>query len=87
MAATAGSAPCIQRRPNAWLMEYQWANLGRTTNAGLTISTLRTGLDPIFASNIGPESNYLFIAPFTHDPGTNNIWLGGNYLYRGPRSG
>jgi photosystem II stability/assembly factor-like uncharacterized protein len=67
-----------------WLMSWQWANLGRTTNAGLNISTARIGLDPIFASNIGDVSNYLFIAPFTHDPGTNNIWLGGNYLYRGP---
>src|SRR5688572_20405135 len=67
-----------------WLLSYQWANLGRTTNAGLNISTARLGLDPIFASNIGDVSNYLFIAPFTHDPGTNNIWLGGNYLYRGP---
>jgi hypothetical protein len=67
-----------------WLMSYQWANLGRTTNAGLNISTARIGLDPIFASNIRPESNYLFIAPFTHDPGTNNVWLGGNFLYRGP---
>ena len=68
---------------STWLMEYQWANLGRTTNAGLNISTARTGLDPIFASNIGPESNYLFIAPFTHDPVNQLIWLGGNYLYRG----
>ena len=70
-----------------WLMSYQWANLGRTTNAGLLISTARIGLDPIFASNIGDVSNYLFIAPFTHDSGTNNIWLGGNYLYRGPSFG
>ena len=68
-------------------MEYQWASLGRTTNGGLNISTARIGLDPIFASNIGPQSNYLFIAPFTHDPGTNNTWLGGNYLYRGPSFG
>ena len=67
-----------------WLMSWQWANLGRTTNAGQLISTARIGLDPIFASNIADVSNYLFIAPFTHDPGTNNIWLGGNYLYRGP---
>jgi hypothetical protein len=72
---------------NTWLMEYQWANVGRTTNAGLNISTARTGLDPIFASNIRPEANYLFITPFTHDPGSNNIWLGGNYLYRGPTFG
>jgi hypothetical protein len=71
-------------QPSQWLMSWQWANLGRTTNAGLNISTARIGLDPIFASNIGDVSNYLFIAPFTHDPGTNNIWLGGHYLYRGP---
>ena len=51
-----------------WLMEFQWANVGRTTNGGFTISQSRTGLDPIFASNLGPEGNYLFIAPFTHDP-------------------
>jgi hypothetical protein len=70
-----------------WLMEYQWAQLGRTTNSGFTISTARTGLDPIYASNIAPESNYLFITPFTHDPATNNIWLGGHYLYRGPQFG
>lgn len=71
-------------QPNMWLMEYQRASLGRTLNAGLIISTARNGLDPIFASGTSPESNYLFIAPFTHDAGTNNIWLGGNYLYRGP---
>ena len=71
-----------------WLMEFQWASLGRTTNGGFTINQSRTGLDPIFAGGLGPEGNYLFIAPFTHDPGTNNIWLGGNYLYRGQhRSG
>ncbi len=70
-----------------WLMEYQWANLGRTTNGGTTISQARVGLDPIQANNLGPEANYLFIPPFTHDPGTNNIWLGGNYLYRGPQFG
>jgi len=72
---------------NTWLMEFQWANLGRTTNGGLNISQSRAGLDPIQASNLGPEANYLFVPPFTHDPGTNNIWLGGNYLYRGPSFG
>jgi hypothetical protein len=70
-----------------WLMEFQWASLGRTTNGGFTISQARTGLDPIFASGLGPEGNYLFISPFTHDPATNNIWLGGNYLYRGSSFG
>jgi len=72
---------------DTWLMEYQWASLGRTTNGGLIISTLRAGLDPIFASNIAPESNYLFVAPFTPDPVSNVIWLGGEYLYKGPNFG
>jgi hypothetical protein len=72
---------------STWLMEFQWASLGRTTNGGQIISTLRAGLDPIFASNIGPESNYLFVAPFTHDPVSNIIWLGGEYLYKGPNFG
>jgi hypothetical protein len=72
---------------SAWLMEYQWARVGRTINAGLSISQSRTGLDPVFASNIAPEANYLFIAPFTHDPLSNVIWLGGEYLYRGATFG
>jgi hypothetical protein len=68
---------------NVWLMEYQWASLGRTINSGLTISQARTGLDPIVASNIAPDANYLFIAPFTHDPASNAIWRGGEDRYRG----
>src|SRR5215212_8037873 len=68
---------------NVWLMEYQWASVGRTINAGLNISQSRTGLDPIFADNLGPQANYLFIAPFTHDPVSNVIWLGGEFLYHG----
>ena len=68
---------------STWLMEYQWSNVGRTTNAGVTIVMSRAGLDPIVASNIGPEANYLFIPPFTHDPISNVVWLGGEYLYQG----
>ena len=75
-------------QPSTWLMSSQWAGgLGRTINGGLSVIQSRSGLDPIQASNLGPEGNYLFIPPFTHDPGTNNIWLGGNYLYRGPQFG
>lgn len=73
-----------------WLMSYQWGNLGRTTNGGLTMTgppLSRAGLDPIVASNIRDVSNYVFIPPFTHDPGTNNVWLGGQFLYRGPSFG
>ncbi len=36
---------------STWLMEFQWANLGRTTNGGNTFTQSRTGLDPIVASN------------------------------------
>jgi hypothetical protein len=72
---------------STWLMEFQWASVGRTTNGGTTLSTTRTGLDPIESSILGPEGNYLFIAPFTHDPRTNHIWLGGAFLYRGPSFG
>jgi hypothetical protein len=68
---------------STWLLEFQWGNLGRTTNGGLTFSSSRTGLDPIVASNLGPEGNYLFIPPFTHDPASNVIWLGGEFLYQG----
>ncbi|HUQ89010.1 MAG TPA: hypothetical protein VM096_15740, partial [Vicinamibacterales bacterium] len=72
---------------DVWLMEFQWSQLGRTINGGFTIAQGRPGLDPIFADNLGPEANFLFVTPFTHDPRTNNIWLGGNYLYRGPSFG
>src|SRR5215212_1038544 len=72
---------------SVWLMEYQWASLGRTINGGLNISQSRAGLDPIFADNLGPQGNYLFIAPFTHDPVSNAIWLGGEFLYQGPNFG
>ncbi len=66
-----------------WLMEYQWANLGRTINGGNTVTTTRTGLDPIVSSVLGPEGNYLFIVPFAADASGDRIWLGGNFLYRG----
>src|SRR4051812_37523631 len=68
---------------SVWLMEYQWASIGRTINNGLFVSQSRTGLDPIFADNLGPEANYLFVAPFAHDPVSNVIWLGGEFLYQG----
>ncbi|HEX7283370.1 MAG TPA: hypothetical protein VF239_15035 [Vicinamibacterales bacterium] len=74
-------------QPNTWLMEFQWASLGRTTNGGGNVSQSRTGLDPIVSSTLGPGGNYLFIAPFTHDAVSNAIWLGGEYLYQGPNFG
>ena len=63
-----------------WLMESQWSNVVRTTNGGVTISQSRTGLDPVVASGLGPEGNFLFIPPFTHDPASNAVWLGGDFF-------
>ena len=71
-----------------WLLETQWTgNLVRTTNGGATFVQSRTGLDPIAASGLGPEGNFLFIPPFTHDRVSNAIWLGGQFLYRGANFG
>ncbi len=74
-------------QPATWLMEFQWASLGRTTNGGNTVTTGRTGLDPIVSSVLGPEGNSLVSAPFTHDRVSNNTWLGGDFLYQGPSFG
>ena len=70
-----------------WLMESQWSNVVRTTNNGATIFSSRTGLDPVVASGLGPEGNFLFISPFTHDPASDAVWLGGAFLYRGSNFG
>jgi photosystem II stability/assembly factor-like uncharacterized protein len=65
-----------------WLMESQWANVVRTTNGGVNLAGSRSGLDPVVASGLGPQGNFLFITPFTHDPASNAVWLGGEFLYR-----
>ena len=71
-----------------WLMESQWAQCRPHDQRRYHASSQsRTGLDPIVASNLGPEGNYLFIPPFTHDPASNAIWLGGEFLYRGGNFG
>ncbi|HET9703872.1 MAG TPA: hypothetical protein VFP85_07565 [Vicinamibacterales bacterium] len=72
---------------NTWLVEFQWASLGRTTNGGSTFDRPMTGLDPIVSDTLGPDGNYLFISPFTLDPSSNRVWLGGNFLYRGDSFG
>ena len=69
-----------------WLMESQWSqrrphDQRRHHHFGPPQS--RTGLDPIIASGLGPEGNYLFIPPFTHDPASNEVWLGGNFSIAG----
>src|SRR5688572_25951298 len=75
------------QQTSTWLVEFQWASIGRTINGGTTFSTLRNGLDPIVSDILGPDGNYLFVTPFTNDPMANRIWLGGSFLYRGPTFG
>lgn len=72
---------------STWLMEFQWASLGRTTNGGTTVTTSTNGLDPIVSDVLGPDGNYLFVTPFTLDATANRIWLGGNFLFRGNNFG
>ncbi len=75
-------------QPSTFYVEYQWANLRRTTNGGGTMTTATAGLDPVRSSTLAPEANYLFVTPFTIDPGTpSRLWLGGEYLYRTTNSG
>lgn len=69
-------------QPGTWLMSSQWSNIGRTTNSGATVFQSRTGLDPVSASGLGPQGNYLFITPFIPDPSSETVWLGGQFLYR-----
>jgi photosystem II stability/assembly factor-like uncharacterized protein len=70
-----------------WLMESQWSNVVRTANGGITIFQSRTGLDPVVASGLDPQGNFLFVSPFTHDPASDAVWLGGEFLYRGSNFG
>jgi hypothetical protein len=73
---------------STWLVEYQWANLGRTTNGGGTFDRTLTGLDPVVADNLGPDANYLFVTPFAMEPTSpHRVWLGGASLYRSGSAG
>ena len=74
-------------QPGTWLMSSQWSNVGRTTNSGATVFQSRTGLDPVSASGLGPQGNFLFITPFIPDPSSAAVWLGGQFLYRSTNFG
>jgi photosystem II stability/assembly factor-like uncharacterized protein len=63
--------------------ESQWANIGRSMDGGVRFSSAIAGLDPVVSSTLGPDANYLFVAPFVID-GNNSgrLWVGGEFLYR-----
>jgi hypothetical protein len=70
-------------RPEIIYAESQWANIGKSIDGGTRFTTATRGLDPIRSSVLGPESNYLFVAPFVMDPtNPDRLWVGGDYLYR-----
>lgn len=79
-----GGYTAVHPAPSSILyVEYQWANLYRSNDAGRSVFGVSQGLDPRRVSTLGPEANYLFITPFTIDPNTpTRLWLGGEYLYR-----
>ena len=63
---------CIRRR--------QWANIEKSTNGGTRFSSATLGLDAVRSDVLGPEANYLFIAPgrkrlfaFTHGRGVRRV--------------
>jgi hypothetical protein len=68
---------------NVLYAETQWAALVKSTNGGLSFAAATRGLDAIQSDVLGPEANYLFVAPYVMDPSNaQRLWLGGEYLYR-----
>jgi hypothetical protein len=69
--------------PQIIYAESQWANIAKTIDGGTRWTSVRSGLDPIRSDVLGPEANYLFVAPFVMDPSNpERLWLGGEFLYR-----
>jgi hypothetical protein len=69
--------------PQIIYAQFQWSNLAKSTNGGVTFTAARRGLDPIRADSLGPEGNYLFVTPLAMDPSdSRRLWLGGEFLYR-----
>ena len=78
-----GGYVTVSPDPRVIYAETQWANIGRSSDGGVRFSSATSGLDPVVSSTLGPDANYLFVAPFVMDP--NNaarLWVGGEYLYR-----
>jgi photosystem II stability/assembly factor-like uncharacterized protein len=69
--------------PQIVYAESQWANIAKSTDGGTRYAGVRRGLDPIRSDTLGPDANYLFVAPFMMDPSNpQRLWLGGEFLYR-----
>ncbi|HEX2059194.1 MAG TPA: hypothetical protein VHK90_00490, partial [Thermoanaerobaculia bacterium] len=68
-----GYAAFDPKQPRVVYAEYQWANIARSTNGGLSFRSIRSGL-------AGQE--FLFVTPFAVDPNEGkNLWLGGRMMW------
>jgi len=78
-----GGYVAVSAEPRLIYAETQWANIGRSSDGGVRFTNATSGLDPVVSSTLGPEANYLFVAPFVMDPNdAGRLWVGGEYLYR-----
>ena len=69
---------------STWLVEFQWANLGRTTNGGNTFThdADRPRSDRVEHARARRQLPVRH-AVHARSAARNNIWLGGDFLYRG----
>ena len=62
---------------------YQWLSLGKSIDGGATFAMKLNGLDPQRTDVLGPDANYLFVAPMVMDnTDPLRLWAGGEFLYR-----
>ena len=69
--------------PNVIYAETQWGNLRKSVDGGVTFASAVRGMATPVGDALGPNGNYLFIAPFAMDPGdSQTLWIGGEVVYR-----
>ena len=69
--------------PDILYAETQWGNLRKSLDGGRTFSPAIRGMATPVGDALGPNGNYLFIAPFVLDPNdSRRLWIGGQVVYR-----
>lgn len=69
--------------PSVIYAETQWGNLRKSVDGGATFSLAIRGMATPVGDALGPNGNYLFIAPFAIDPSdSQTLWIGGESVYR-----
>jgi photosystem II stability/assembly factor-like uncharacterized protein len=77
-----GSYSAVANNGQTIFAQSQFSNVGRSTGGG-QFQNVRNGLDPIRASTLSADTNFLFITPLVMDPGDGQrLWIGGQFLYR-----